>query len=896
MIIRFYLRYHTRFGQKICVSGNVAKLGNNKAEDAFALSYLNEEFWYGTIEIPGKKEAEQINYTYLLRGEGSGDILDADKDRNVDLSEYKTNEIILIDTWNSEGSVENVFYTKPFEQVLLPVKHKTPKLKISKFYTHEFKIKAPLLNADEWICVTGSGKMFKNWDVKKLLPLKADDNWYTIKINLSKEDFPLRYKYGIYNTKDKTFIYEEGSDRLLQAETVKKHITILHDGFIHLQRRWKGAGVALPVFSLRSKKGFGTGEFNDITLLVDWAKQAGLKLLQFLPVNDTTATHSAKDSYPYAAISAFALHPLYINLDAVAGSQNTSLLKSLNKKKKSLDQQADLDYDTVMKFKVAALKEIYNAKKESFLTDINYSDFFKLNREWLVPYAAYCFLRDKYLTADFTKWKSHKVYNEDSIQKLVSPSQPHYSDIFFHYFVQYHLHMQLKNASEYAHKNGIILKGDIPIGVSCNSCDVWVDPSLYNVTEQAGAPPDDFAVKGQNWRFPTYNWKKMQEDDFSWWRKRFAQMNNYFDSFRIDHILGFFRIWSIPVHAVEGILGRFVPAIPIHITEFDKFRIWFDYSRYCKPFITEDVLLQQFGERITYVKENYLNEKEEGGYELKEEFNTQKKVEKYFAEDSPENDLEIKQGLFDLISNVILIEEEGSQMQQFHFRISIQQTSSFQQLDQSTQNQLSKLYVNYFFTRQDTLWKNEAMKKLPALKRSTDMLICGEDLGMVPHCVPEVMEQTGILSLEIQRMPKDPKLDFFHPKTAPYLSVVTPSTHDMSTIREWWEEDKTLTQKFYNYEMGHYGKAPEVCESLLVKEIILQHIYSPAMWSIFQIQDLLGMSEKLRRQNAFEERINQPSDPNHYWKYRMHISLEELIKQKDFTKELKNLLSESSRV
>ena len=567
----------------------------------------------------------------------------------------------------------------------------------------------------------------------------------------------------------------------------------------------------------------------------------------------------------------------------------------MNKKKKSLYQQPDLDYDSVMKFKFSALKELYQAKKDSFLTDINYFDFFDLNREWLVPYAAYCFLRDKNQTADFSKWKSNKIYNEAAIQKLVSPSQPYYDEIAFHYFVQYHLHLQLKEASEYAHKKGIILKGDIPIGVSRLSCDVWVDPSLYNVNEQAGAPPDDFAVKGQNWAFPTYNWKKMREDEYAWWRNRFAQMNNYFDSFRIDHVLGFFRIWSIPVNAVEGILGRFVPAIPVHITEFDKNRVWFNYTRYCKPFITENILQQSFGENTAEIKKIFLDVKEAGMYQLKEGFNTQRKVEKYFEEPT-ENDLLIKQGLFNLISNVILIEEEGSQMQQFHFRILMQQTSSFQQLDADTQQQLSELYINYFFTRQDAMWKNEAMQKLPALKRSTNMLICGEDLGMVPHCVPEVMKQTGILSLEIQRMPKDPAIDFFHPKTAPYLSVVTPSTHDMSTLREWWEEDRALTQKFYNYIMGHYGVAPEICEPSISKEIILQHLYSPAMWSIFQIQDLLGMSEKLRRENPQEERINQPSDPNHYWKYRMHISLEELITHRDFSKELKTLITGSGRV
>lgn len=899
MTIHFYLRYHTKYGQAIFISGNSNALGNDRSAEAIPLSYLNEEFWYATIDIADKNK-EEINYRYLLREEGNIDILDADKDRIIQLSAYDAKKLILIDTWNSEGTIENAFYTKPFQQVLLQQQSKTPKLKAPKFYTHEFKVKAPLLNADEWICITGTGKMFRNWDVKKLLPLKADGKWYSIKINLVKESFPLKYKYGIYNTKSKTFIYEAGSDRMLQGEAVKKQTTILHDGFLHLQKHWKGAGAAIPVFSLRTKKDFGCGEFSDIKLLVDWAKQAGLKLLQFLPVNDTTATYTAKDSYPYASISAFALHPIYINLDEVAGAQHASIVRSLNKKKKSLDEKADLDYEPVIKFKVSALKELYLAKKNAFLSDINYFDFFELNREWLVPYAAYCFLRDKYLTADFTKWKSNKIYNEDAIQKLVSPSQAHYDEICFHYFIQFHLHLQLKVASEYAHKKGIILKGDIPIGVSRHSCDVWIDPSLYNINEQAGAPPDDFAIRGQNWGFPTYNWKRMQEDEYAWWRKRFAQMNNYFDSFRIDHILGFFRIWSIPVHALEGVLGRFVPAVPIHITEFDKNRIWFNYNRYCKPFITENILKHQHGNDAGHIIDTFLNVKEKGHYELKEEFNTQRKIEEYFGDTLSETDQNIKQSLFDLLTNVILIEEEGSHPDsyrelQFHFRISMHQTASFAQLDHNTQKQLSELYIDYFFRRQDLLWKQEAMKKLPALKQSTNMLICGEDLGMVPHCVPEVMKQTGILSLEIQRMPKDPGIDFFHPKNAPYLSVVTPSTHDMSTLREWWEEDKGLTQKFYNYIMGHYGKAPESCEPSLIREIILQHVYSPAMWSIFQMQDFLGMSEKLRRENPFEERINQPSDPHHYWKYRMHISLEDLLKQKDFIKEINTLLTESGR-
>lgn len=225
----------------------------------------------------------------------------------------------------------------------------------------------------------------------------------------------------------------------------------------------------------------------------------------------------------------------------------------------------------------------------------------------------------------------------------------------------------------------------------------------------------------------------------------------------------------------------------------------------------------------------------------------------------------------------------------------MEKTRSFRYLIPHVQDRLRALYINYFYRRQDEFWRKEAMTKLPQLKASTNMLICGEDLGMVPHCVPDVMKQLGILSLEIQRMPKNPEKEFFYPDEAPYMSVITPSTHDMSTVRGWWEENRERTQHFYNQVLGQWGDAPYFCESWVSRAIILQHLHSPAMWSIFQLQDILGMSDTLRRENPQEERINNPANAKHYWRYRMHISLEELIRQKEFNEEVKGYVQTSGR-
>src|SRR5579871_7603 len=897
MKIQFYLRFHTQNGQNLFITGNIKELGNGEVEKAFPLQYLNNDFWVASLETDSALHPK-VQYNYLLKNEDGTIVMEWGNDRVIDISKSGVEEIQTIDTWNHAGGFENVFFTAPFQQTLLKHHKKTAKQKAVKHFTHIFKVKAPLLKKNEALCLAGSNTALGEWNTDLVLIMSLHDNWWTCKVDLPKESFPVAYKYGVYSAKEKKFLhFESGDNRIVYGDALENKITIVHDGFAQLpNNNWRGAGISIPVFSLRSKNSFGVGEFCDLKLLVDWATKTGMKLIQLLPINDTIATHTWIDSYPYAAISAFALHPIYINLEDLAGKKNAGLIKALHKKYKELNELPDVDYARVTNLKLSVIKELFATEKESFFDNEDYLQFFEKNKHWLVPYAAFCCLRDRYGTCDFTKWKQQSKYNKDSIEKFVSPKARHYDSVTIHYFTQYHLHCQLRDAVEYAHKHGIIVKGDIPIGIYRYSCDAWIEPELYHMDFQAGAPPDGFAVKGQNWGFPTYNWEEMAKDGFSWWKKRLEQMSHYFDAFRIDHILGFFRIWSIPMNAVEGILGYFVSAIPVHINEFSQRNIPFNYHRYIKPFVNDAVLWEVFEHDAEEIKSTYLNSTNNGFYELKENFDTQRKLEDHFlTKEKTDLNNKIKYGLFNLVSNVILFEVPGSQGQQFHFRFSMETTFSFRYLDWHVQQQLKELYVNYFFQRQDHFWMEEAMKKLPALKRATNMLVCGEDLIMVPHYIPDVMKHTAILRLEIQRMPKDPKKKIFHPEKTPYLSVVTPSTHDMSTIRGWWEEDRAKTQQFFNYELGQWGDAPFFCEPWINKAIIIQHLYSPAMWSIFQLQDLLGMNADLRRENPFDERINVPANPKNFWKYRMHLFLEDLISEKKFNEELKDYVHASGR-
>jgi len=902
MRLHFYLRFHTSFGQRLWICGNADALGNDDPALAFPMEYLDEQCWQGIVDVKRKELPKVLRYKYYLQHADGERISEWENDRVIEGIRKEESELFLVDTWNHAGEFENAFYSAPFQNVLL--KQRASKTgKAPRSFTHVFKVKAPLLTADQAICLLGNCDSLHAWDSEKPLLLQKKGNWWTIRLDLGQEGGAIAYKYGVYDLKKEKFSsYEEGNNRMLFVDPGKKKLTITHDGFVHLPNNtWKGAGVAIPVFSLRTKNGFGVGEFNDIKLLVDWAKATGLKMIQLLPVNDTIATHSWMDSYPYAAISAFALHPLYINLPKVAGKDLAKTLSPLKKKQEQLNELPEVDYSEVIKFKLAVLKELYEVLADTCFESGDYKEFFEQNKHWLEPYGAFCYLRDKYGHSRFDEWEEYGNYDAAAVKKLCSAKSDCHKAIAFYYFIQYHLHVQLKEAADHAHKKGVVLKGDIPIGVYRNGCDAWMAPGLFNMCWQAGAPPDDFTAIGQNWGFPTYNWKKMQKGGFSWWKQRFSQMSNYFDAFRIDHILGFFRIWSIPAREVQGIMGRFVPAIPIDNSEFGENGIWFDAQRYCRPYINDAILNEVFGKNADRVKKEFLTPNEHDSYDLRPEFASQRQVEDHFQSiDEAEENEQLKSGLHYLLSNVILFEEAHSNGKDvaekgYHFRISMEKTHSFRELDPQTREKLKTLYLDYFYQRQDDFWKKEAMHKLPQLKAATNMLICGEDLGMVPHCVPDVMKQLGILSLEIQRMPKDPQKEFFHPDDAPYLSVITPSTHDMSTIRGWWEEDRRRTEHFYNNVLGQWGEAPEFCEAWISRAIVMHHLYSPAMWSVFQLQDILGMSETLRREDPDDERINNPANPKHYWRYRMHISLEDLIKQTEFNEELKGYVLNSGR-
>ncbi len=764
--------------------------------------------------------------------------------------------------------------------------------------TVRLQVRAPQLSQGMALYVTGGEVAMGEWDDSKAIRMTEHNiNEWLADIDAGElADSLIDFKFFAKDDATGNIVWEYSNNRSVQLPDLADGQVVVYDlsqAFFPLPPV-RCAGTLVPVFSLRSRESFGVGDFGDLKKMIDWVAKTKQRVLQILPINDTTITHTWTDSYPYSCISIFALHPQYADLNQLPKIADKALADEMEQLRQELNALPQIDYERVNDAKVRYLRAIYEQEGKDTLASKEFKQFFKETEQWLVPYAQYCFLRDTNGTADFLKWEGHTSWNEDDRDALSNGRTKAYRDVAFYYFVQFILSEQMKAAHEYARANHVILKGDIPIGVNRFGCDVWSEPRYFNLNGQAGAPPDDFSVSGQNWGFPTYNWDEMIADGCQWWVRRFQNMQQYFDAYRIDHVLGFFRIWEIPATAVHGLLGHFSPALGMSREEIEGYGLHWQEDLFTTPFITDWVLDRVFHERAQEVREKYVEPKWEGHYRMRPEFDTQKKIEAAFEGCTEERDIWLRDGLYSLVSDVLFVRDHKDS-NKFHPRISVQFDFIYENLYDSDKAIFNRLYNDYFYRRNNQFWYHEAMKKLPLLVNATRMLVCAEDLGMVPDCVEWVMNELRILSLELQSMPKDPKVRFGYLSRNPYRSVCTISSHDMPTLRQWWDENWERTQTYHNTMLHRGDAAPHPLPGWLARDILSRHLYSPSMLCIISIQDWMAMDENLRLDDPDAERINIPANPKHYWRYRMHVNLEDLMENQDFNGNMIEMITNSGR-
>ena len=808
MRLLFNVEYHTSFGEflvlNILSGDDASKVSHHK------MTTLDDSHWF--IELNKTfKAGTYIDYYYsVVRGDEEIRHEWLVEPHRLEFAAQKGIRYVVYDHW-IDIPEDSYMYSSAFTDCIMACQREfSPTSEFQQ--TVRLKVRAPQLRIGQQLGIAGAGDALGNWDINKALPM-YEHEYHEWVISLDVAQLPQTFEFKFVLLGLDIPVWEQGGNRTVSLPLIRDNEVFVYElSQVYFPVfPWKGAGTVIPIFSLRSEGSFGVGDFGDLKKMIEWADKTHQRVIQVLPINDTNITHTWQDSYPYNSISIYALHPQYTDLRQLPEIKNEERKTHFEQLRQELNALPQIDYERVNNAKMEYLRELFAQEWATIKKRASYKDFFEQNKEWLVPYAAFCYYRDQYGTADFSQWPK-----EATVAAIKATNK----EVQFWYFVQYNLDQQMHAAHEFARDHHVILKGDIPIGISRDGVEAWVEPKYFNLNGQAGAPPDPFSADGQNWGFPTYNWDEMLKDGCSWWVRRFRKMAQYFDAYRIDHVLGFFRIWEIPVPEKSGLKGQFAPALGLSREEIEGYGIY--------------------------------------------------------------NHMEL-----------FLVDHKRAD--RWHPRIAVQFNEDYEKLNDEEKYNFNRLYNDYFYRRNNQFWYQEAMKKLPRLTQATRMLCCAEDLGMVPDCVPWVMNELRILSLEIQSMPKDDKVRFGHLSQYPYRSVCTISTHDMPTLRQWWDEDWDRTQDYYNSMLHRGGGAPHPLPGWLAKDIVSRHLTSPSMLCLLSLQDWLSIDEKLRLPDANAERINIPANPRHYWRYRMHLTIEQLMQSDEFNETIKTLIIQSGR-
>ena len=893
MNIGFRIPYRTVWGESVAVQLTWFTKGGKETSATLPLSTLDGQWWSGHCALP--PTAVEVRYQYTIMKEDA--VVRREWDmlpRTLHLPQGR-NRMVAVDRWRDQPA-EQYLYTSAFTEAFLHhAPQPWPASEAEK--TLILRVFAPDVPQGHTLALLGSQPLLGEWkhgNEVRLIPVGPSE--WAVSLNLCLIEGTLEYKYLTIDNKTGQRTWELHDNRLLERPNAERQMTVaVEDAPVKLPLApWRGAGCVIPVFSLRSEKSYGVGDFGDLRRMVDWVSMTGQHALQILPINDTTLTGKWTDSYPYNAISIYALHPLYADLDALPPLNDAAQRTIFEEGRKRLNALAHLDYEQAMDLKRRYLRLLFNQEWETTRTTKAFKAFFAKNEEWLVPYAAYCYLRDHFGTPDFRHWGKMSQYKASEIKKLAKKGTESADEMALNYYIQFILHEQLCQVQQHAREKSVMLKGDIPIGISPTSVEAWTEPHYFNLDGQAGAPPDYFSQNGQNWGFPTYNWEAMLADGCKWWRRRFEKMAEYFDAYRIDHVLGFFRIWEIPHDSVHGLLGHFAPSLPMTVEEIESYGLPWREDTYTRPYITDRIINRLFGDHTADVRRLYLEPCGNGHYMLKPEFDTQRKVEAAFGgKADPQSEL-IRDGLYRLISNVLFL-RDSRKPDHFHPRIVAMHDFLYEDLGDREKEAFNRIHDHYFHQRHNQFWYEEAMRKLPILVGATRMLVCAEDLGMIPQCVPWVMDELGILTLEIQTMPKKPWVQFANLWENPYRSVATISTHDMPTLRGWWDEQRETAQHYYSQMLYHEGQAQHPMTGAVAEEIVSRHLECPSMLCLLSLQDWLAIDESVRNPHPEDERINVPANPRHYWRWRMHITLEQLMGDTALNEKIRGLVKSYGR-
>lgn len=779
--VTFTIPYQVDFPFHLVVSGE--NRGGEMDPFQVVMKESDPGIWTATVAV-SSDETMELKYTYTVR-DGDTILRSEPLFHHVLRLHYDpiapAGQVQVNDRW-----VEPSAYHRFMDQPLAPLMKlpdltnvRMPTAPLTDLQVLCFRTEYPLPGE---LLLCGGIPSVGSWTPEQGLPLTLTRCGYTVELSV---DQPFDYKLVLKHP-DGTYQWEEGDNRHYTPGSTCLSLTYEDPPlFTHLAAPEvkQLEGTALPIFSLRTDRSYGIGDLGDAVEFVHWLKTVGQQIFQFLPIYDTSFTGTAKDTYPYNAITTFGIHPIYLDVRRLPYYLTQKERRAWEQRAEVLNTLPQVDYPAVLQLKTEVISACFDEwldrsgdRSEAFLL---FCDQYK---KALIPYCIFCSIRDENPGLPVEAYPPFSDYSEQIRQSnCPDPRLLRYA------YIQYQLYRQLEELHSYAQKVGILLKGDLPIGVGRNSVDAWLHPEYFHLDREAGSPPDVFSADGQNWGFPTYDWEAIARDDYSWWQERFSGMEAYISMIRVDHILGFFRIWSIPADDSRSIQGHYVPAL------------------------------------------GYAREEVEG-------------LESFFVRD-----------------------DEGH----YHPLLVPEVHAGFGALPHEERIRLSSMRDDYYHRRNEDLWRSTAYHRLSGVLRSTDLLICAEDLGVLPQTIHEVLEALDLVTLEVLRMPKKSGTTFVRPQDLPSLSVLTTSTHDTSSLRAWWQE---LSDDQHDELAFLYGFQDDVSPAGLVRS--LRKMSSRLL--ILPLQDWCVLTGYGSEVPPEKERINDPADPHHIWDYRMPGTINDL--------------------
>ena len=901
VVLTFRTRYATYPGQMLFVVGDHPLLGRWSRQNALAMRYLPDRYgddfnWEVQIALTTPSGPVEMEYKYIVltSAREPGDVsFDVRQEKDAEICwDTGPNRRIVLHNGGAERLVvatgdlfqppitilQHLFFKGTFTEIVY--RHEVDKEsgivvapKNRGFMLLRLRVIALQVAPSRRVMVTGSHPMFENWGkYEEMTPI--DSIYWEFCVELPRDTRQFDYKYVIRD-EDGVIEWEERDNRKYWPSGRGEDVVVYSDWlFQRKPTHFKGAGLLVPLFAVHSRRSVGRiGEFDDLKLLIDFAVKANLLMIQLLPIQDINCYYGKDEGSPSKQVSAFAFNPMYITLRNVDGFEET-------------EEPFERDFGTVTKFKYRVLRDIFakRVNKAELIASDKFSRFVNWSQYWLPSYCAWCTIRDDALAACPDAVPEWPPITSVVLPKLLEEPGDHFADgCLFHAWVQFICHQQMCEVCEYAAVNRVVLSCSITIGQNVNSSDSWAHPEMFDKDYTIGSPPDIFSFHGQNWFYPAWNWEAMKADDFIWLRKQVTHKERYFQAAMFDHPLGLFRCWNIPATTDNPLFGHFVPSIPIDIKDLYDLQIR-DISRLCRPlFPINDVLSFPMSEATKEKLINALATCENGTWRFRSQFESDRQViralKKQFKQScSLDERLQfdlVKKILLSYFESVCLIPDQKEPHRKYYPRYSMTDSTVFNSLPERDAQVLYKMFVDFYYRTNIGLWHDQGHLKLSVLANS-QMQMFGYDLGVPLNDEEKVLHRVGICSFHVQRIPRESTLRFDMTTNYPYLSVCSPSSHDLPHLSIWWRREQADVQQFYYQILKMEGMVPSRITPEITKGILDLHMKSESMWCVLLFEDLLSLSNDFNDVTDIDTWINDPARENN-WSYRLDVPIDDLL-------------------